>query len=256
MKSGAFGSLTLARAFVFLLGLASITWGGFLLPIFWHEASANSVASELLEGRAFKPQVISAEAEKVDAAEQSLFCDPVILHDAVVLRLNILSDAIAARDQALINSGYNLLYSVDRRALSCAPTDSFAWLILFWLDVSKHGFDRDSSAFLRLSYALAPNEGWIALRRCRLAIVSFTRLPPDLADDAIDEFVKLVDTGALYPETAAIFASATPAVQSLLVEHLKSVKPIRREIFTRTLQDEGFDIHIPSVDRPARPWQR
>lgn len=255
MKSGALSSLSLARAFACLVGLAAIAWGGFLLPIFWEEASADSVASELLKGHAFKPQLMLADAQKADAAERSPFCDPIVLHDAVVLRLKILSNAIAARDNALINSSYNLLYSADRTALSCAPTDSFAWLTLFWLDVAKHGFERDSSAYLRLSYALAPNEGWIALRRSRLAIASLRKLPPDLASDAIDEFVKLVNTGALYPETAAIFASATPAVQSLLVEHLKSVKPIPRDIFAKALYDKGLDIHIPGVDKPTWPWQ-
>jgi hypothetical protein len=251
----AFSSLILARAFVCLLGLGAIAWGGYLLPIFWQEASANGVASELLKGHAVRPQLILEEAQKADAAEQSTLCDSIILRDAVVLRLNILSDSIAAGDRALINSGRGLLYTADRSVLSCAPTDAFAWLTLFWLDVGKPGFEQDSSAYLRLSYALAPNEGWIALRRSRLAIASFTRLPPDLADDAIDEFGKLVDTGALYPETTAIFASAAPAVQWRLIAQLKSVEQIHREIFTKRLRDEGFDIHIPDVYRAAPAWQ-
>ena len=52
----------------------------------------------------------------------------------------------------------------------------------------------ENANYLRLSYALGPNESWIALWRNRLAFSLFERLPTDLSDDALDEFIKLVDT--------------------------------------------------------------
>ena len=72
-----------------------------------------------------------------------------------------------------------------------------------------------------------------------------------LADDALDEFVKLVDTGQLYQQTAAIFANADPAVQSRIVEHLKSAKAMSRQTFAKVLYDKGLDVNIPGVEMPS-----
>jgi hypothetical protein len=246
----------LVRACVCLLGLGAIAWGGFVFPLFWQQATLNRVASQLLQGQTFKRQALLDEALKADTDERSSFCNPTQLHNLVILRLVLLDDAIAAKNQTLIDSAYAPLYDATRRALACAPADPFTWLTLFSLDAGKHGFDRYNAAYLRLSYVLGPNEGWIALWRSRLAFAMFERLPDDLSDDAIDDFIKLVDTGKLYPETAAIFASAAPAVQSRIVAHLDTAKVIPRQTFAKTLYDNGLDVIIPSVGTSdARPWR-
>lgn len=135
--------------------------------------------------------------------------------------------------------------------------NSFAWLALFWLDVRKRGFGSDNAQYLRLSYAFGPNEGWIALRRSRLALALFSQLPPDLADLAINDFVKLVDTGRLYQETAAIFATVPPDGQNRIVEHLGAANSISRQMFARMLYDKGLDIHIPNTEMPGlHSWER
>jgi hypothetical protein len=129
-------------------------------------------------------------------------------------------------------------------------------LTLFWLDAGKHGLEPDNENYLRLSYALGANEAWIAQWRNRLAFARFERLPTDLSDDAIDEFIKLLDTGQLYWQTAAIFASAPAAAQSRIVEHLNTANAISREAFARVLHDKGLDVIIPGVERPeSRPWR-
>jgi hypothetical protein len=243
------------RTFVCLLGLGAVAWGAFLLPLFWEQAPLNRVASELLQGHIFKRQALLEEAGEVDAAEKSSFCDPTELHNAVVVRLAILNEAIAAKDHQLIETVYGPLYDSTRKTLACVPSDPFAWLTLFWLEIAKHGFQPDNAVYLRLSYALGPNEGWIALWRNQLTIALFQRLPADLANDAIEEFVKLVDTGGLYSQTGAIFASAAPTVQSRIVGGLKSAKPIPRQIFARALYDRGLNVDIPGVESPAPPWQ-
>jgi hypothetical protein len=244
-----------ARIFVGLLGLGAIAWGGLVLPLFCRQIAPSHVASELLQGHTFKIQSLLSEAQRAEAAERSSFCDPTILHDAVILRLAILNDAIAGGNKALEDVAYGRQYEATRAALVCAPADSFAWLTLFWLDLSKHGLTRDDETYLRLSYASGPNEGWIALRRSRLAIPLLVWLPADLAEDATDEFINLVNTGMLYPETAQIFASAPPAAQGRLLARLKFAQAVPRQIFARTLYDQGFDINIPGVDVKAHPWQ-
>ena len=185
-------------------------------------------------------QRLRARAQQAEAAGSSSFCNPAALHNAVVLRLVILDEAIATSNQAIVDSAYGTLYDTTRRALACMPADPFAWLTLFWLDVTKRGVRAENANYLRLSYALGPNESWIALWRNKLAFSLFERLPTDLSDDALDEFIKLVDTGQLYSETATIFSTATPAVQSRIVERLKTTKPIYRNMFARMLYDRGW----------------
>jgi hypothetical protein len=247
----------LTRAFICLLGIGAVVWGGFAVPLFWQQGPANGVVSAILRGHSFKMQWLSEATRQAEGAEQSAFCNPTVLHNAVVLRLHALDEAIATTNQALVDSAYSPLYDAARKALSCAPADSFVWLALFWLDAGKHGFNADNANFLRLSYALGPNESWIALWRNRLAFALFERLPTDLADDAIDEFIKLVDTEKLYAETAAIFVGAGSTAQSRIIAHLKTARDVPRQSFARTLQDQGMSVDVPDIYRPGseRPWK-
>ena len=247
----------LARIFFILVGLGAIGWGGFFLPIFWRQSPTHHVAMAYMQGRGFSGQVLLKEAQQVTAVIDSPFCDPTALHDAVMLRLAILDNAIAAANQTLVASGRDALYDTTRKALSCAPADAFAWLTLFWLDASRKGVTPDDANYLRLSYTGGPNEAWIGLWRNRLAIALFAQLPPDLSDDAIDEFIKLLDTGRLYQQTVAIFASAVPAAQNRIVDHLETANATARGIFVRELYDRGLDMKIPDVEIPGlRPWER
>lgn len=244
----------LTRAFISLLGIGAIAWGAVLFPLFREQAPLNRMAADILQGHKYGTPTLLDEIRQVEA-ERSSSCNPIGLHDAVVLRLALLGNAVGVGSKTLFDSAYGPLYDATRRSLSCAPADPFAWLILFWLDTSKHGLNEDNATYLRLSYALGPNEGWIALRRNRLAIALFAQLPADLADDAIGEFVRLVDTGALYRQTVAIFANAAPAVQRRLVERLKFAEPIPRRIFARILYDKGFDIDVPDFRKPSHSWE-
>lgn len=249
-----------ARTFVGLLGLGAVAWGGTLLPLFWQQAPLNRVSAEVLQGHTFRAQSLLDLAQQAASAGHSAFCNPATLHDAIIVRLVALEEAIATSDQTIIHSAYDPLYDATRAALTCSPTDSFAWLTLFWLEVGKHGYAADDARYMRLSYALGPNEGWIAHWRNQLAFAVFERLPTDLADEALDEFIKLVDTGPIYrqvyDQAAAIFTNAAPAVQSRIVEHLATADSVPRQVFARTLYDKGLDVTIPGIDfTPARPWR-
>jgi hypothetical protein len=246
----------LTRIFVCLLGAGAIAWGVFTLPLFWQEASPRSTAAKILQGDSFKLQSLVEQAQQVDRAAHYQFCNPVALHSLFALRLAIMNKAVEDANQPLINSSYNLLYDVGRRSLACTPANSFTWLTLFWLDVSKRGFNDNNAGFLRLSYLFGPNEGWIALWRIRLALLLFDRLPLDLAGDAMDDFINIMNSGQHYWQTAGMFIDASPVIQNRIVERLKTASLATRQAFVRTLHDRGMDVAIPGVQRPeARPWR-
>lgn len=247
---------TLTRIAVLVLGLAAITWGGYALPLFWHAASAKSTAASIIGGDGFRLPVLLEQAQQAQVAASRPFCNPALLRSLVVLRFSILSQSIVAKDRALIDAASGPLYDAIGRALSCEPADPLAWLTLFWLDAGKHGLQRRNANYLQMSYALGPNEAWIALWRNQLAFDVFAALPPDLAKDAVAEFVKLVGTGQLYWQTAEIFESAAPAARLRILEKIQTANADSRQAFARALRDRGLDVTIPGVQGPdARPWR-
>lgn len=226
-----------------------------MLPRFRQQTLPKMTAARILEGRTFKVQLLLDEARQAAAASGYPICEPAALHNLVILRLAILSASIAP-GRSFDKSSYDMLNKADREALSCAPSDAFAWLTLFWLDVVKNGFSPNNANYLRLSYALGPHESWISLWRNRLSFSLFERLPPDLADDAIDEFINLVDTRRLYGETARTFAVAPVGAQTRIVEHLQTANPISRRAFATALYERGINVLIPGEIPPeARPWR-
>jgi hypothetical protein len=247
-----------ARIFVLLLGLGAVAWGALLLPMFWQQQEPDRVVSQIVQGQAFKSETLLAVAARAEAVgEWGSLCNPAALHDAAVLRLAIFNDAVVAADHRLTDSDYGPVAAASRRALSCAPADPLVWLTLFWVDAGAYGLAPYNANYLRLSYALGPYEGWIALWRTRIAVAMLDRLPPDLSELATTEFVNLVNTGRLYQQTAQIFARASPAAQGRIIDGLKAATEIARQNFARTLYDRGLDVQIPNTEIPGlRSWER
>jgi len=85
----------------------------------------------------------------------------------------------------------------------------------------------------------------------------FDRLPPELANKALDEFVTLLDTGRSYDDMASIFESAPANLQQRIVQQLSAANPLPRQIFARVLYDRGLDVKIPDTTIPGlRSWER
>lgn len=244
----------LLRTFVSLLGLGAVAWAGVMLPLFWEQAPLGRVSLEVVRGRTFKIQSLEGEVQAA-AADRPSFCSPTELHNEVIVRVAMVNEALAKADRALVRSLYEPLRDATRAALACSPADPFAWLTLYWLDTAERGFTPENAKYLRLSYSTGPNEGWIGSWRFRLAIATFDQLPPDLAGDAIAEFVRLVEAGWLPEEAAAIFVAAPPTVQHRIISQLALAKPAARQSFGRTLYEMGQNFDIPGFERPTRPWR-
>jgi hypothetical protein len=243
------------RGFACFFGLGAVAWAVFALPALWQQIPLNGIAADYVQGHTFPIRSLAEEAQQIKPLAQSPLCNPATLHDIVILRLAILEETATA--EPLMGSTRAGLYEAARNSLSCAPADPLVWLTLFWLDVRDHGVRPDNLKYLQMSYAQGQNEGWISLWRNRLAVALFDRLPDDLKDDALDEFVKLVGTQRLYRQTAAIFADAAPFVQSRIGEHLKSLGSLPRQILVGVLRERGVDVVIPNATpSDLQPWDR
>jgi hypothetical protein len=128
-------------------------------------------------------------------------------------------------------------------------------MVMAWLDGATTGLRPVQLEYLRLSYRLGPNEGWVAARRNRLALAIFERLPPDLAEAAVSEFARLVD-GWVYPDSIALFTGPGWPIHDRLLASLKDVGELQREAFAKALYTQGYDVAVPGITAPeARPWR-
>jgi hypothetical protein len=222
-----------ARLCLVALGAAAIAWGAALLPGFVQEAQLERMAAHVKAGDPFKAEILDGLLPTVEAAERIGYCRPGARQAAAVVRLRMVEDAVSAGVRVVIDSSMDALRQSVGRALACAPTDAFLWAVLYWLVVTRNGFRSVDLAYLRLSYRLGPNQGWVALRRNRLALAVYDQLPPDMAEMVVSAFVDLLPSG-VYPKTAKVFVRAGWPIGDRLLPRLKPVAKAYRDAFART----------------------
>ena len=137
-----------------------------------------------------------------------------------------------------------------------APSDPYQWLVLFWLNNTRSGFKSEHLHYLQTSYALGPQEGWIAIKRNRLTLAVFPSLSADLKEMAISEFVGLVRS-QLYAEAVDILAGPGWQTRLILLGRLKELKEPDRRTLAKLLDDRNLDdVPVPGTEQqPRRAWQ-
>lgn len=243
-----------ARVFTVLFGAAAIFWGASVLPELWRYPGLERIADRIIAGEPFKTKVLAALVPVAEAAEQERVCDPAALRAAAILRLRLFEINLVGEERDALDPQMEALQDTTRRALYCLPADSFLWVVLYWVDLNQNGYRAKDRAYLRLSYSLGPNEGWVALKRNVFALATFDQLPPKMGEMAIAEFANLLNSG-LEDETAAILVGPGWKVRDRLLTKLKDVKEMYRQDFAKALYHNGYNVAVPGVKLPeARPW--
>jgi hypothetical protein len=251
----AFGDLLAHRVAMVRIGLitfgaAAISWGLAVFPVFWREAPIEWVARRVAAGDSFKVAVLASQLPAVAAAESSSYCRPAGIRGAAVIRLRLAELAFTTDDRGLIDSAIEAARQTIHDALSCSPADPFLWMGLYWVESVRTSTQPDLG-YLRMSYRLGPNEGWIAVTRNRIAFALFSQLPPDLAEDAIHEFAGLLEAEQ-YDTTVQIFTGPAWPVHDLILPHLAGVSLQHRTAFARAVYAAGYDVAVPGVS-PVGP---
>lgn len=252
-NAAAFTGIAL-RSILFGFGAATVVWVLYTYPIFWGQSGLKQTAEHIIAGEPFKPAILNAMSGSLVTATTSEWDRPSTLGKAAVIRLRLLEQAIADGDQKAIDEQMARLRTVVRQSLVNTPADPLLWLVLFWLENAQNGFDPTHLRYLRMSYVTGPNEGWIGVRRNRLALAVFRELSPDLAEVAMNEFVRLVDSQFI-AEAADILVGPGWPIRNKLLPRLKGVEVVNRERFAKTVYRLGYDIVVPGVEpRGQRPW--
>jgi hypothetical protein len=240
-----------ARIFIAIFGGAAIAWGIETIPIFWRQAPIEYVARHIILGEPYKIEALMRQMPEVEAAESSINCRPIALWSAAIIRLRIVEQTDSEGEAQVGRATLmKMLDDSARRSLSCSAAAPFLWLVLYWAESTQTGSRQDSAKYLRMSYQLGPNEGWIALKRNPLMFTEYKKLPPDLEINAVTELVALVNS-QFYQPAADIFTGPAWPVRNAIVQQLATLPPRRREDFVRFMYKRDIDVKIPEVEPPG-----
>jgi hypothetical protein len=252
--------VALTRIFVGGLGCIAVVWGLVTLPIFWRQSTLERTAQWIIKGVAYKPEALAGLVPVIEATEKATLCDPTALRSAAIIRLRIaeLSRSGNAQSDTEIDAAANSV----RESLSCSPADSFLWLALYWLDTTRRGYRPDDLKYLRLSYQLGPNEGWIALKRNGITFAMLQSSPnwcdprvcilSKFSEFAIDEFAGLVRSG-FYEEAAEVLTGPAWPERELILPHLAGIPEQDRRRFADLLYRRGYDVNVPDSAPRSSP---
>jgi hypothetical protein len=233
------------------MGIGAILWGALTYPKAAAQITVAGVSNRILRGEQYRSVTYDDIISRFSSYEDG--CHPKLTSVAVV-RLARLERATAEGERNLIDLDADELRIAIRRSLACFPSDPYLWTVLYWLENTVSGFSADNFMLLRLSYRLGPNEGWIILRRNRLALALYEQLPPDLAGRSLVEFAGLVRS-RFYEEAVDIFVSAGAPPRDKLISRLAELDELDRRAFGKVLLDRGYSYAIPGLDRrEPRPW--
>ena len=238
--------ILLARSFVVILGCIAVWWGIIGFPIFWQDSSIERIATQIIAGNPFKVETLTQQLPIIDSIKSSAYCRPAALRSATIIQLRMLEVAASANDRQHLDEYLKSLGNAIRSSLSCTPADPFLWLALYSVEVTENGFKPDYLKYLRVSYRLGPHEGWIALKRNPLAFAAFQQLPPDLGENAINEFVALLESD-LSDQAAEIFIGPAWPERELILSHLTRLSDYERQSFADALHRRGYDLNVPGI---------
>jgi hypothetical protein len=244
----------LVRLFLRLLAVALVVWGAAVLPLSWLASPVDQAAADIIKGELFRRAALDAPAARAEALASLPFCYPSAVRSRAVIRLRFAEDAFAAGNLQGIDAELSSADQSIRQSLGCAPADPYLWLALFWVESTQNGFRPSYFEYLRLSYLLGPHEGWIALKRNRVAFAIFEQLPEEMRARALDEFVGLVKSG-FYGEAADILIGPAWRLRDEIVNRLGKIPVRHRQFLADMLATRDADLKIPGAEhRVSRPW--
>lgn len=243
-----------ARILVGSFAILAIAWVFLVAPVFWRQSPVENIARHIIAEDSFKTESLTSIKSTYPDLESLQGGRASVLSAAAVINLRLLEQAIARSDLKNLDS---LMLETDgmiRQSLASAPADPFLWAVLFWLENTRNGFNPGRLGYLKMSYLIGPNEGWIGVKRNRFALAIYPSLTPDLARNVVGEFAHLVESN-YFGAAADILEGPGWPVRDVLMSSLKDIDDISRQTFAIVIYRRGLDLAVPGVERPEwRPW--
>jgi len=242
------------RSMFALLGSAGVLWGAFTLPTFHSLVPKREVTARIMVDDRFKPGALARVQARLDAETTPRVQHPDAARANALVTLRA-SDEMMAHEGSADADRAGEAETKVRASLTQNPADSFLWLLLYSTAMARGGFDEANIRFLKLSYGTGPLEGWIALRRNRLALAAFPMLSGPIQQSTISEFAALVESDFI--EDAAISLTGVGWTQrETLLARLVQTDMISREALAKRLARDGVTVSVPGVEIDERWWRR
>lgn len=235
------------RPLIASFGICAFAWGIAAIRIYSVDAAFADTARAVLSGNRFNDRQLISIKRQLDTAQDDLV-EASALRGAAVLRTVMLEGQLKDGTRELSYADYDQLRANVHAAIAQSPTESFMWLIAFWVTRLRGEVAPKDSNLLRMSYRAGPNEGWIAVRRNPLTLPLLGPMYDEFSDQALSEFAGLVRSG-FYWDAAGIFERATTPVRNQLLHRLTTVEVTDRHAFARALKSKDIDgVVLPGVD--------
>ncbi|MGY4330314.1 hypothetical protein ACVWWG_004731 [Bradyrhizobium sp. LB7.2] len=242
------------RVPLLLLGLAGLLWSAAALPPFWRMMPASAAAFRIIADDRFQPGTLAKVLAAIESQPAAAFEQPEFVRAKALVQLRFSEEAIARKSSEEADGKFAIAENSVKSALAVTPGDSFLWLMLYSVETQRIGFDTKNIKYLEQSYISGPLEGWVALRRNRLAVAIFPALREGTQEKVISEFAGLVDSG-FFDEAKRILTSVGWTNRDRLVAGLKKLDILPREALAKKLAADGTGIRVPGVELDERPWR-
>jgi len=245
----------IARALLVPFGLGGLLWGSFSLPTFRALAPAQEVTKRIMAYDRFKLGALAAIRAQLEAYSNLRMQHPDAVRARALVDLRVSEEMMGRNGPVVeIDGALEAAGTSVRSSLELTPADSFLWLMLYSVETMRNGFNPCSIEHLDQSYALGPYEGWIALRRNRLALSIFSMLNEVGQQKAIAEFAAILDSNFIEQAELNLTSVGWEQREQLLAG-LERVDITSREAFAKRLARDGVKVSVPGVELDER-WQR
>jgi hypothetical protein len=225
------------RGLIIAIGCCSLAWAVIVLPRSEAADEFRDLEVQLLQFASFS-STSAASALKGEAVGALSPCDTQGQHAMLLLEIPLSNVALRSGAVREFDRRTESLESRARQILSCAPRDSFSWLILFGAEIQHGRLDPRTFDLLAMSYETSPNEAWIAVRRSALAAPVVLSAPQPIQDKILAEFQDLIRDGFVEMPAQAYLRSPV-AVRALLQSRVEQLDEKARKRFSDTLQKLG-----------------
>ncbi|WP_038973335.1 hypothetical protein [Bradyrhizobium genomosp. III] len=242
------------QALLILLGAVGAAWPTILLPQFRSAIPAKEVAAHIVADDHFKVDELNRISASMLAIPNPWMTRSDLVRSEALIRLRIEEESSRRGRKEESDRDAAAAYGRLKSSLALSPMDSFLWLMLYSIEISRNGFDEGAIGLLNESYVTGPLEGWIALRRNKLALAAFAALPVAMQARVVSEFAGLVDADFTDVAALNLMGVGWPQLDRLLAG-VANINAIPREAFARRLRREGLKVNVPGVESDERLWR-
>lgn len=236
------------------LGVAALWWSIALFPIFRAAVPSREITQRILLDDRFKPGTLNAVLTQIMGEPERLVPRAEMARAEALVSLRVAEEVVQLQFGSEVDGEQGRAEDKVRESLALNPADSFLWLTLYSVTAARAGIKVGNLRYVDASYSAGPREGWVGLRRNRVALSIFSMLSPSAQHMVVSEFAELVDAGFVEVAAASLMGVGWPHRERLLAA-LQDVDPASKKRLRRRLLRDGVKVTIPNVEQEERPWQ-